>query len=106
MNAPLPLSCPIDVLHISAANPDFFVLRVLCDEETGYPFDIEKVPVLCWAIERASYAAYPITPEGVHLEPAYIQYPHGTVECVGVDIFGDAGALLAGLQRQHSRGHA
>lgn len=92
------IAAEFDLLKIGRANPGFFVLRTLGDGETGYPLDVDKVPVEFWAIEKGSYALYPITPEGLHSDCPYILYPHGVVERVNIDAFPSVAAWLQSQQ--------
>lgn len=91
-----------DFLEIKRANTGFFVLRTF-DDENGRPTEIEKAPVEFWAIERDTFALYPITLEGLHADNVYILCPHGAVERVNIDGFVSQDEWLRSLQEDFDK---
>jgi hypothetical protein len=71
---------------IIPSNPGYFVLTTITDDH-GYPIEVDKAPVVAWALESDSLAPYPVTREGVQSEVQYILEPHGVVERAWIDGF-------------------
>lgn len=89
----------VKIIH---ADKDFFVLGFVSDD-SGYPIEAIKYPVVAWALEDGTLAPYPITLEGVQTENCYILQPDGTVERPMIGSFASVEEWLADQQAVHSR---
>lgn len=85
-----------------SANPGFYVLTEIGDDN-GYPVEADKAPVVAWALEEDSLAAYPVTLEGVQTDNDYVLYPDGAVERPGIDGFRSVTEWLAAQQDDHAK---
>lgn len=84
------------------ANPGFAVIEALCDEQ-GCPAEINQIPVIAWVLEEVSYAPYPVTLEGVRVDPCYILRPDGKVEQPCSSLFASSAEWLSWHRDQHAK---
>lgn len=97
-------SIEFDFARTIQANPGFFVLHALSDDN-GYPTDVDQASILAWAFEVDSLVPYPVTLEGVRTDNAYILQPHGAVERTNIDGFASVADWLKSQQDDYAKKH-
>lgn len=86
-----------DLARTIPANPGFFVMQTLSDDN-GYPAEFYKNPVVAWAFGVDCLVPCPVTLDGVAAGDAFILEPGGSVERPNIDGFPSVDAWLKSQQ--------
>ncbi len=90
-----------DLARTLPANPGFFVVHALCDDN-GYPGEVDQTPVVAWAFEVGSLAPYPVTLDGLRTDSVYILQPHGAVSRAEKDSWPSVADWLKSQQDEYT----
>lgn len=102
-DSPRRVVAPVMVQQVVEANPGYFVLTPVENEE-GTALEALQTPVVAWALERDTYQPYPITLNGIDILTPCILRPDGKVDRLDQETFASIAEWLQDVEKRFPRG--